>query len=247
MAAGQSFGDKVFAVGADALADDYERRLAFSFGGDALASDAPPAARKKKRKRPRADSAAVVPSVEAPSAVKIDGASRKRQRMESAVVVPSVEIPSAAASRTKKHQRAAVETCGTALSARESDAPARSRKKRRASVTEHGAASENGGHVNAGSKLGRKESAKGKASAPIVGRFSKDLWKYRQAQEEKEAERQRKEDEIRALHRRRRNSAKDRAVKGQKLSQRNSRGQPRMSSILEMVTTKLSQQSRRRD
>jgi len=231
--AGRSLSDSVFAIGADALNDDYERRLALSFGGDSLATDAPPAKKtkkKKKTKRQRVDIAAAVPDVEAPS----DGR-RKRRRVE-----PST-----------------VGAYDAALDVRESDATARSRKKVRSSVplgqvTDHGAsAAETGGNmlteIRPEQRLctkAKNQASKDRAAAAPFGRFSKDLWKYRQAQEEKEAERQRKQDEIRALHRRRRNSAKGRAVKGQQLSQRNSRGQPRMSSVLEMIATKLAKESR---
>merc|ERR1711879_352172 len=195
-----------FAAGADALNDDYERRLALSFGGDSLAIDAPPSRKtkkKKKTKRQRVDIAAAVPEVEAPS----DGR-RKRRRVE-----PST-----------------VGAYDATLDVREGDAAVRSRKKVRSSAPLE--------------QVPFLQASKDRAATAPLGRFSKDLWKYRQVQEEKEADRQRKQDEIRALHRRRRNSAKGRALKGQQLSQRNSRGQPRMSSVLEMIATKLAKESR---
>lgn len=73
----------------------------------------------------------------------------------------------------------------------------------------------------------------------MPARFSRELRAYQEEQEAQEAERQRREEEMRSRKHRKREVARDRALKGQLLSSRTARGQPRMQNVLEMVTAKL--------
>jgi len=73
-------------------------------------------------------------------------------------------------------------------------------------------------------------------------RFSKDLKKFHETREAAEKERQRRYDEEWARKRQRKQTAKGRAMKGQQLSQRNARGQPKMQGFLESIAAKLAQE-----
>jgi len=89
--------------------------------------------------------------------------------------------------------------------------------------------------VAAGSTIKEKRrEAKG-----MPNRFSKELDEFnRKCQEEEEAQKQRRE-EFQQRKRQRKETAKGRAVKGQLISQKTSRGQPRMQSMIQAMTAKL--------
>lgn len=73
----------------------------------------------------------------------------------------------------------------------------------------------------------------------LPDRFSKDLKQFNSRRDAEAKERQRRLDEELSRKRRRRETAKGRAMKGQLLSQKTMRGQPKMQSILEAVTAKI--------
>jgi len=83
----------------------------------------------------------------------------------------------------------------------------------------------------------RKLTKKEKKTMP--DRYTKELREYEAQQEAWRLEREQKDEEEKQRNRRRKESAKGRAITGALLSQRTSWGQPRMQSMLEMVTSKL--------
>lgn len=91
----------------------------------------------------------------------------------------------------------------------------------------------------------RHQKAKAAEEAKVAKRFAKEMRLYREAQAAKEAERQRRLEEAKERNRRRKDFAKQRAVKGQLLGQRTKWGQPRMrerlDSLLGMVSAKVAQ------
>lgn len=194
--------ERVLAEGAEGVDEEYERRLALSFGGGGSggasgggAKDGP-RPMKRKRRRAEAESAAADNS--------------------------SVEVPRAGArDRRSAKARLAADARGPVD----------------ASAAEAGEGKPAQEAVRKPPNGSQKRKKKGKDAVPE--RFSKELRQYQQNQEAKEAERQRKLEDIRARNHYRREAARHRAVKGQLLSNRTARGQPRMRNVLEMVTAKL--------
>lgn len=95
-------------------------------------------------------------------------------------------------------------------------------------------------HVEAASDASKVDAAAKKhmpSSLPM--RYTKEFNQFRQAQEDKAAERQRKDEEIRLKNRKRREHAKGRALVGKRLQDVSTKGQPRMGNILDTVTAKL--------
>lgn len=92
--------------------------------------------------------------------------------------------------------------------------------------------------VEGPSKQLTKQKAQGK-NASVPNRFSRDLKEFRERKDAEAQEWQRRRDEELSRKRRRKETAKGRALKGQILSQKTARGQPKMAGILEAVTAKL--------
>lgn len=70
-------------------------------------------------------------------------------------------------------------------------------------------------------------------------RYTKELREYERKQEEARLERERRQEEEKQRNRKRRESAKGRAITGSLLNQRTAWGQPKMTSMLQMITGKL--------
>jgi len=217
--------DRIVADGPDALEAEYERRLAVSFGGapgadgSSGAGVSEPDAKGRLPRRPRKD-----PAYGGKPATSIPP--RSKEKIWTAEQTPMAG--STAAAPAKSEEKAVV---------------ARGRKKRR--IAERIRAAEPAAAV--GVKPEQKVVVERTLNAfrlkseddRPVGRFSKELKEYQRQQEAKAEEYQRIQADIKERKRKRRETAKGRAVKGQLLAQRTARGQPRMQRVLEAITTKL--------
>lgn len=190
----------LLAKGQETEAEEYERKLQLSFGGDEP-REAPKARQKKKKKRNEE--------------VGDDVGSDPKEGT-------SVDVTLSARSRVKGSKRKAV---GTAI---ETETPTNEKQ------IGHGAFD-----VLVADKEKKSEKRQKKEKKRVPDRFAKQLREYDAQQEVARLERERKQDEFKQRNRRRKESAKGRAITGSLLSQRTSWGQPRMSSMLEMVTSKL--------
>mmetsp|Transcript_38811 Transcript_38811/g.91273 ORF Transcript_38811/g.91273 Transcript_38811/m.91273 type:complete len:273 (+) Transcript_38811:92-910(+) len=88
-------------------------------------------------------------------------------------------------------------------------------------------------------KTGKNGTTDKKAKSLQGSRYAKALAEYEEKQRARQAELDQRQQEIRSRNQQRREGAKQRALKGQLLSRRTQRGQPRMESLLEAVTRKL--------
>lgn len=196
--------------------DEYERRLAFSFG-DAAPSEKHPRSRKKKRP----DATTEAPSAEDTNDnVRRDSGNKSKRR--------NIKVSDALAndqSDLGKSKRRKIKV-PSAVADDQSELGANAKKSVQTTWEE--------------TTTGKASHGRKKAAGPrIANRFTKDLNHYLQAEEVKAAERRRVENEIRERKQKRKDHGRDRAMMGKMLAQRNSRGQPRMQSRLDALTSKL--------
>lgn len=219
----QNFLERILSEGADTLNDEYEERLAASYGGSKQAAARETGTNTKKKKT-----------------------LKKRQQPEgeaSARAGDTESLPAAGAPLGKSHaglrgkkrvrsgSPAAAEADGVSAvpptRGETEDAP-RSRKRARS-----------GPPAAVEGKQTQTALAQNEDTLRQAGRFAKEVRAYQDAMAQAAAEKQKRLEDFRQHKKRRRESAKGRAAKGQQLSQRNHRGQPVMQSILEAVTAKL--------
>eukprot|EP00439_Symbiodinium_sp_Y106_P053765 s1163_g7.t1 len=124
--------------------------------------------------------------------------------------------------------------------------PPRTKKRKRQRKTARAAASQEAPADPAGptatalseqSRRGRGRNKDGKAAVP--DRFQKARRDFEAAEAAKAAAQAAREEEFRQRNRKRKQTAKERAVTGKLLARRNAKGQPSMQSMLELVTAKL--------
>mmetsp|Transcript_107600 Transcript_107600/g.169859 ORF Transcript_107600/g.169859 Transcript_107600/m.169859 type:complete len:284 (-) Transcript_107600:24-875(-) len=193
--------------GASAIEDEYERRLALSYGSPSE-SIAPKShiATKKKRRRESTQQDTLTESVEADSPY-----AQKKKRRKSTQIIGDQKAQESSSNREGR-----TEELSKARKLQKEELPKGSSHKQQ--------------------KL-RKD-----AGAKRPDRFSKDLQKFHEMREAQEKEKQRRYEQEMARKRQRKQSAKGRAMKGNIISQRNARGQPKMQGILEGIVAKLAQE-----
>lgn len=205
---------------AETLDAEYEKRLAFSFGGAEPSSSGVVVPQRAKRRRNQEAAISTVEDAETSGSAGGARSRKKKNRIgENSEDQLPVEIVNGEGVRTDKWRIPKASVASPAQQGSEAIAELKKPAPKVASAAQSG---------------------RGKAKdRPVGGRYSKDLKQYQQAQDAKEAERQRREDEIRDRNRKRKDHGKDRALKGQLVAQRTARGQPRMQSMLEAITSKL--------
>eukprot|EP00442_Polarella_glacialis_P003954 CAMPEP_0115088666 /NCGR_PEP_ID=MMETSP0227-20121206/24149_1 /TAXON_ID=89957 /ORGANISM="Polarella glacialis, Strain CCMP 1383" /LENGTH=301 /DNA_ID=CAMNT_0002479023 /DNA_START=50 /DNA_END=956 /DNA_ORIENTATION=+ len=207
---------RMLSEGADAVDAEYERRLELSFGGSAAdAGGKLVRSKKRSKKGSKGEEAAPVEQVGHQPA---DGSavvrSRKRRRGEGDEEEVAAEPLPGKKGKLKKKSK---EEQGKAADKAAVASPSATRAP-------EGSDKQKGGQ--------KKE-----AAVPI--RFKKELREFQAGQDAKEAERNRRDEEEKQRNRKRKDSARDRAVMGQRLAQRNSWGQPSMQSRMEIMAEKL--------
>lgn len=205
------FRPELLQQGVDEWEQEYERRMALSFGDSASSSNAAndansPAPRKKRRGGDRA--------VKATEVVEEAGTEDAEDQLHR--------------SRRRKLKSTKLEESHGAT---EASAPI---------VKDSARKTQDGVDPKALKKT------KKKASTGVPDRFSKDLKEFKEKREAEANEQQRRRDEEFARKRQRRETAKGRAMKGQLLSQRTARGQPKMQGILEAITGKLASEQQQK-
>merc|ERR1712113_1207047 len=99
------------------------------------------------------------------------------------------------------------------------------------------------GEVDAGANAteAKKKTKMKKMEDKTPVQFAKALREYEEKQEQKAADRKKIEDDIKDRNRARRETAKKRAVKGDLINHKTKKGQPRMNTMLELLTSKIQQ------
>lgn len=208
------FRPELLQKGVDEWEQEYERRMALSFGDSASSSNAThdasgTAPRKKRRGRDRA--------------------------VDTTEVVEEVGAEEAAADQLHRSQRRKLK--GTKL--HEAHGITEASKP----IAQKSAQTAQAQDVVYSKPLKKK---KKKGSTGLPDRFSKDLKQFDEKREAEAKEQQRRRDEEFSRKRQRRETAKGRAMKGQLLSQRTARGQPKMQGILEAITGKLASEQQQK-
>mmetsp|Transcript_99424 Transcript_99424/g.197003 ORF Transcript_99424/g.197003 Transcript_99424/m.197003 type:complete len:279 (-) Transcript_99424:131-967(-) len=211
----QSFLEQAIRDGPEAFEAEYERRLALSFG-DVPPPDATLSTKKAKRKKRKQQ------HITAIATTGDDETSHKAKRAES---VAGISELNASTKRMKKGSAAskAAPPVDKAVGNSREQTTKLEKSKAEEEVTTN--------------KKSRKERQLTKTAVP--NRFAKELKKYQEEQEAKEAEWLRRQEEIAERKQKRRSYKRERAVKQGLLAQRTSRGQPNMTSMLQMLTAKL--------
>lgn len=123
--------------------------------------------------------------------------------------------------------------------------PPRTKKLKRQRKTARAAASQEaadpaGPTATAPSEQSRRGRGRNKdRKATVPDRFQKARRDFEAAEAAKAAAQAAREEEFRQRNRKRKQTAKERAVTGKLLARRNAKGQPSMQSMLELVTAKL--------
>eukprot|EP00929_Paragymnodinium_shiwhaense_P098582 TRINITY_DN6005_c0_g1_i1.p1 TRINITY_DN6005_c0_g1~~TRINITY_DN6005_c0_g1_i1.p1 ORF type:complete len:339 (+),score=98.36 TRINITY_DN6005_c0_g1_i1:69-1019(+) len=216
----KSLYDDLASRGPDALAAEYERRIQLSFGvgeGGEEEVSLPVTSEARKGKKKRKAAAATALETTETSAPAVEDAADDAKPRKKKKKGGSAEAGKAA---TSAEPVVAERDSTAAISGRDGD-----RKNKKAAAKS--------------AKGDGKGKGKGNSDKNVPARFLKEMRQYEDAQQEKQRKWEERQAEIRAHKRRLKDSAKDRAIKGERLNQRNARGQPKMASVLDQITAQL--------
>lgn len=205
--------------GTDDWEDEYERRLSLSYGA--------PSANHTVGRQDDVTKKFTTVEIERPRKKRRSKDSGAEATQAAPEVVAAEEEEQALRSRRRKKVSSDTKVLKSANASTGED---------QASSGAKPAPSKDGGNLN---KKKKKGDPKKPWEIALPDRFSKDLKEFREKREAAEKEQQRRRDEELARKHQRKDSARSRAMKGQLVNQRTSRGQPKMQGMLEAITGKL--------